>query len=557
MVSGINLNKKCGISLGMAAFILPFLILLTSYVLFFEQHNYSFLNPEGIWGIILITVISIVSGVICMVGGRIIYCLVIGAFITFFIDIQFNWLSGMGGVGLLFSVLVFCILNWVMKENFFKIGLAMFATYLTFTGILLIFGNDPMDINLTGKVSASVDKSLPRIIHIVVDEHIGLEGFPIEIEQANEIKNKLTQLYLKNDFQVFGGAYSHYAKTRNSVPAMLNFSATNVDLKFVSKKGAGWLVNSNEYFKELSSMGYAINVISTIHLQYCQHNIPMVANCIIFPHWDFGAMDRFDLDLFDKMKILSSTYLKRSFIYKEVRSKYQENRERLSSWISMGVPQWTWDNWRNMSALNSLVVLKGMSNEVLTLPPGNVLFGHILLPHSPYVTGKNCEIKKPIGNWENSEVNEKGTLRVKKYQSYFEQLQCLHLMLSDLFIEMKKNGIWDNSIIIIHGDHGSRLWLARPHPDNKTRVGRQDLVDGFSTFFAVKHIGKAGEYYSSIRPLEELLRAVFNDITLGETVAGQKPSKPFVYLDSFEKDETQPKELVTLPYSLQVSGPSL
>ena len=46
--------------------------------------------------------------------------------------------------------------------------------------------------------------------------------------------------------------------------------------------------------------------------------------------------------------------------------------------------------------------------------------------------------------------------------------------------------MWENSIIIIHGDHGSRIRIRRPIYANRKEISNEDLRDSYSTLFAAK-----------------------------------------------------------------------
>jgi len=47
--------------------------------------------------------------------------------------------------------------------------------------------------------------------------------------------------------------------------------------------------------------------------------------------------------------------------------------------------------------------------------------------------------------------------RAERYPLYLDQITCTNLMLGEMFDSLREAGVWDNSIIILHGHHGSRL----------------------------------------------------------------------------------------------------
>lgn len=51
---------------------------------------------------------------------------------------------------------------------------------------------------------------------------------------------------------------------------------------------------------------------------------------------------------------------------------------------------------------------------------------------------------------------------------------------------MKSMGIFKEATVIVHGDHGSRIYLNHPLVGNKEMLTDADLRDGYSALFAVK-----------------------------------------------------------------------
>jgi arylsulfatase A-like enzyme len=119
-------------------------------------------------------------------------------------------------------------------------------------------------------------------------------------------------------------------------------------------------------------------------------------------------------------------------------------------------------------------------------------------------------------------------------------VQCLYVRLDELFQQMQTAGIFENSIIILHGDHGARIGIHDPYIEDLALLSREDYVDAFSTLFAVKFPGKPGGYNASIKPLEELLAETVGVLpkSIPKSVAGGP--EPFVYLMSRNRREFVP-----------------
>jgi hypothetical protein len=77
---------------------------------------------------------------------------------------------------------------------------------------------------------------------------------------------------------------------------------------------------------------------------------------------------------------------------------------------------------------------------------------------------------------------------------------------------MQGAGTFDDSVIIVHGDHGSRIGRVRFPFKDKGGVATQDLLDNFSTLFAVKKPGHRTGFDLPPRPVREILREVVDGL---------------------------------------------
>jgi arylsulfatase A-like enzyme len=119
-----------------------------------------------------------------------------------------------------------------------------------------------------------------------------------------------------------------------------------------------------------------------------------------------------------------------------------------------------------------------------------VHFAHLLMPHGPYVFDAGCQLRPGALKWrKNSPLYRKENTqssRTLRYHLYFDQVRCTTRRLQELFERMKSAGLFADALIIVHGDHGSRIFRVAPRAKNKDKLARQDLLDGFSTLFAVR-----------------------------------------------------------------------
>ncbi len=136
-------------------------------------------------------------------------------------------------------------------------------------------------------------------------------------------------------------------------------------------------------------------------------------------------------------------------------------------------------------------------------------FAHLLMPHGPYVFDAGCQLRPGVLKWrKNSPLHRKENTqssRALRYRLYFDQVRCTTRRLQELFERMKSAGLFADALIIVHGDHGSRIFRVATRAKNKDRLARQDLLDGFSTLFAVRSPAVDGGLSERIRPVSGLL----------------------------------------------------
>jgi hypothetical protein len=65
-----------------------------------------------------------------------------------------------------------------------------------------------------------------------------------------------------------------------------------------------------------------------------------------------------------------------------------------------------------------------------------------------------------------------------------------------------------DAIVIIHGDHGSRINLTTPNQANMHRMGPADYTDAFSTHFAYRSPSVPAELDRRSIALDEILAAI-------------------------------------------------
>ncbi len=172
-------------------------------------------------------------------------------------------------------------------------------------------------------------------------------------------------------------------------------------------------------------------------------------------------------------------------------------------------------------------VFEKLAGEIISGPTGHLYFVHLLLPHSPFIYDSRYKIHNSIREWNQAAgLVASAEMRSERYQLYFGQISCTLSKLRHLFERLQQAGKFEDTTIIIHGDHGSRIVSRHPSSENKNQLSAEELVDGFSTLFAVKVPGQEPGYDSEMHSVEEIF-----EFAVQETVTLPKPSADhYVYL---------------------------
>ena len=105
-----------------------------------------------------------------------------------------------------------------------------------------------------------VQTDLPPIIHLVLDEHIGIEGLPKEIAGGDALRDELRAFYESFGFRIFGRAYSQYSSTKISLRTMLNGRPNRYVLNRKDAQAPELDLRHNLWFRQLAERGYRVRV---------------------------------------------------------------------------------------------------------------------------------------------------------------------------------------------------------------------------------------------------------------------------------------------------------
>ena len=434
--------------------IAPALLLLAPFVVFLKHNSYPYLTPETLLSYAGFAVVGGCLGFAAAVGGRTTRSLLIALLVTLFIDVQFDLLPWWGKrVAVAFAVPF--VLTWFLGNHASRILSAVFATIIV-SGLVLPAGNDapkaPAQATSVAAAGASASGQ-PVLVHLVLDEHIGIEGIPPEIERAREVKEKLIAFYVSNGFRLFGRAYSEYFSSRNSLSHVMNFSPGSYNAELVSRTIGGpyrWRMSRNEYLRRVRERGFRMQVSQTTYMSFCEDGQVTVDECEVGNYTTLESFSRAPLSVFQKIRVILSLYAERSFFYGELK-KVNRQLHDFAQDHGISVPLIAWER-DGRGTFFGMEQLEHLGRQLATATPGNAHFAHVLLPHYPYVYRSNCKLREP-DSWlrrtsESAPTGMSNTpeTRSRRYEAYLEQVECVTSRLGGIFDVMREAGTYRDAL---------------------------------------------------------------------------------------------------------------
>ncbi|MEM7172050.1 MAG: sulfatase-like hydrolase/transferase [Pseudomonadota bacterium] len=356
----------------------------------------------------------------------------------------------------------------------------------------------------------------PLIVHLVLDGFLGLDGFLDEGIESIQVRNDLERFFSVHQFQVYGGAYSQYFMTHNALANLYNGESQSTGNRHLHHDGRKWVLIENLYFERLAEAGYALRILQSNHMDFCHGREWTTTQCETYPSSSIGSLKRLGLPLTQMVKEITGSFLTRTFLYPFLVKSYESVRSLLGRFGLDFLPRWD-DRQFIYYSLEGPEVFDRLNRQIMNAGPGQFHFAHILLPHAPYFLTEDCQVKPDTADWTSrrlghSDLYSAGTLayRVEATRSYMMQVQCVRMQLERVFFSLKRAGLWDDTIVLIQGDHGSRITLRDP-VDSIYSPSHNDLVASYSSMFAIKVPGRDGGYDGHGVPMQNL----FSPLILG------------------------------------------
>lgn len=372
---------------------------------------------------------------------------------------------------------------------------------------------------------------LPKmVLYMILDEHIGVDGMPKEVLETASMQDKLKNFYAENNFDLYTKAFSNYYYSDNSISNVLNGTYSDEqDYYFKGDREEGRNLRDNRIFDYFRDQGYFVQVYQANYINYCAQNAPF-AKCMEYKKNSISSLLDQPYSTLNKMWVIGSLFLATNSIFREM-DKRMIDRDLVK--IKTG----------GLSVVPK--VFHELKEDIQKAKGDTFFFVHLLMPHYPYVYDSECS-PRPVSEWKNRHQFPENNLKNsdegyrERYRLYYSQIDCLNRHLKDLFDFLKSEGLFDDTTLVLHGDHGSRINRHHePYYDFYNQISDQDMITSHSTLLAVKLPGALeGNVISEMGDLTEILESL-----LWEKKTYKTDGENFVFL----KQKKGKKELKKVP----------
>jgi len=332
------------------------------------------------------------------------------------------------------------------------------------------------------------------LLHIILDEHPGIESLRWHSRATGKMEGELTEFYGQRGFRLYGRAYSENYETLNSIPRILNYG-TNPTAKF-NKDGG--VLEINTYFDALRAQGFNVKVFQSSYLDFCTSS--GVTNCTSYWHASLRPVYLSNLSHTDKRSIITWAFISQSNYFAKLASKY----DRLIKAEFPELTKFKVNRFFN-SQMSTLPTLRAFDLFILGLrdaKPGDAYFAHLLLPHDPFIVDRQCNLL-PRADWR---YRRRYEVDRRTFEGQENQLRCVEKKLTEALDAIGGSRVGSKNLVaIIHGDHGSRMVHTNPIAPLPLSYQSGDLVRAYSTLFAIKAPGITAGYVEQPAPVSWLL----------------------------------------------------
>jgi hypothetical protein len=247
-----------------------------------------------------------------------------------------------------------------------------------------------------------------------------------------------------------------------------------------NEKTKSYTAKSNSYFDDMAARGYRTVVFQNSYINFCANkNVDM---CQTLDSFDPAGKDLAGVDGPTQRVNLWQTVLRAyepsytSEIGQRIVGRVYGLENGKVAVVGDGgrydvrrFPQW----------------FDRFTTFVSTVPRGTHVYAHFLVPHDPYLLLESCVVSGKVdsGHYLSQYPSSEHAARRQDYYSrYLTQVRCVAQKLDNFMSAVDQSENFRDAVIIIHGDHGSRISIG----DIVEDYSKRDFIDNYGSFFAVR-----------------------------------------------------------------------
>lgn len=339
----------------------------------------------------------------------------------------------------------------------------------------------------TAAPTPAASPTRPTLLHVILDEQGGVGGLRLEGDTATA--NFLTNFYATRGFELFPAAYSRFHRTVESIPELLSLGRPSRLAPVDPKRRTARVLLADPYFELLRSRGYSIRVFQNTYMDYCVASASPVVSCETQSGNSIANIGHLPGSVTSRAMLAGRYFLNlKSHLYRRLHPDPEV--------------------WRRSSAGGGLLALRHVRDAIAAGPNAGVAyFVHVLLPHRPLELQSDCDVlddpTRRIGYVQPNPLSDADWASTLALSG--SQIRCTHLALGRVLDALDQAVGREGSIVIVHGDHGSRIFQHRPRTVSLAPLDERQLSGRFSTLLAARRPGIAGGVRPDPVPVQDFV----------------------------------------------------
>lgn len=253
-----------------ASFLMGFFPLAASFIAFLTPQGHSIMRGDTVTALGLIALGCLLTSVVYALSPETVRRIMEAGLIVLVIDLNTTGLFWPLLLGWIVLVALLVLKASVMRLLTVFGGITLVATVAT----SLLFPRAwvverKIEKKNAGSVAMSNAPRLPALVHIILDEHVGIAGIPRTAggkEAADDVRN----FYIGNGFILFANAYSRHMHTVNAIPDALSLLEKD-QVKIGTRSNIP--LGQSSYFRILNEIGYDISIIQSDFADFCRNAV--------------------------------------------------------------------------------------------------------------------------------------------------------------------------------------------------------------------------------------------------------------------------------------------